>query len=98
MRQTAVEARVSLQEDGKGGRRCTVQKPGERLAAACAEDEVALMAAPEAQPVQRGQCVPGDSVALHEAPAAYSGRFGAHCSLCKLAVASRKCLGWRPKA
>ena len=49
-----MEARVSLQEDGQGGRRCTVQKPGERLAAACAEDEVALMAAPEAQPVQRG--------------------------------------------
>ena len=36
-------------------------------------------------------------MALHEAPAAYSGRFGAHCILCKLEAASRECLGWRPK-
>ena len=45
-RQTAVEATVTLSEDGRGGRKCSVRAQGALLASPCAPDEVALLPAP----------------------------------------------------
>lgn len=45
-RHSAVEATVTLSEDGRGGRRCTVRASGALFASACADDEVALLPLP----------------------------------------------------